>query len=153
MYIEIMNVVKERTKKRKCAYQHRTARPCCTGIDDHVHTHAHTHTHTYVCMCVCTQTLYSLYTGHQLSRIFTDRTNFQWTFCSVKLSIASCDVFFQQKDGSRISGLIKDGKLTETIYEDVHTLYEAMLRGARLSSEFFFFFFKWDDDVHHYSSR
>ena len=62
MYIEIMNVVKERTKKRKCAYQHRTARRCCTGIDDHVHTHAHTHTHTRTCVCVCVHKHYTVCT-------------------------------------------------------------------------------------------
>ncbi|XP_076440059.1 long-chain-fatty-acid--CoA ligase 5-like [Babylonia areolata] len=39
----------------------------------------------------------------------------------------------KQKDGSRVSGLCADGKLMETMYEDVHTLYEAIKRGARVS--------------------
>lgn len=45
-------------------------------------------------------------------------------------------LYFQQQDGSRISGLNKDGKLRETMYEDVHTLYEALQRGARVSSKY-----------------
>ena len=45
-------------------------------------------------------------------------------------------LYFQQQDGSRVSGLNKDGKLRETMYEDVHTLYEALQRGARVSSKY-----------------
>ncbi|KAK7111907.1 long-chain-fatty-acid--CoA ligase 5-like isoform X1 [Littorina saxatilis] len=39
----------------------------------------------------------------------------------------------EQNDGSRISGLNTDGKIKETMYEDVHTLLEAFQRGARVS--------------------
>ncbi|KAL8565051.1 hypothetical protein ACOMHN_003427 [Nucella lapillus] len=39
----------------------------------------------------------------------------------------------KQKDGSRISGLCESGKLMETMYEDVHTMYEAIKRGGRVS--------------------
>jgi hypothetical protein len=42
----------------------------------------------------------------------------------------------QQSDGSRISGFLKNGKLMETMYDDVHTLYEAIKRGARVSSKY-----------------
>ncbi|XP_076458933.1 long-chain-fatty-acid--CoA ligase 5-like isoform X2 [Babylonia areolata] len=40
---------------------------------------------------------------------------------------------FQQSDGSRISGLCKDGKLSKTLFEDVSTLYEGFKRGAQQS--------------------
>lgn len=37
-------------------------------------------------------------------------------------------------DGSRLSGLCKDGKLVEYIFDDVHTLYGAFERGTRIST-------------------
>ena len=44
MYIEIMNVVKEKKKENVLI---NTAGWRCTGIDDYAHTHTHTHTHTH----------------------------------------------------------------------------------------------------------
>ena len=47
MYIEIMNVVKKRERKkkeRKCSYIN-TAGRHCTGIDIYIYIHIHTHTH------------------------------------------------------------------------------------------------------------
>ncbi|KAL8612617.1 hypothetical protein ACOMHN_006603 [Nucella lapillus] len=40
----------------------------------------------------------------------------------------------QQEDGSRLSVLNKDGHFLETIFDDVHTAYESIQRGARVSN-------------------
>ena len=58
--------------------------------------------------------------------------------CNMKTTINEMCFFLfcmlQLPDGSRVSGFCKDGKLIETMYEDVHTLYEAIKRGAKVSS-------------------
>ncbi|CAJ0602993.1 unnamed protein product [Cylicocyclus nassatus] len=40
----------------------------------------------------------------------------------------------KQKDGSRITAYLKDGKLQTYLYEDVLTLYQGVRRGARVSN-------------------
>lgn len=42
----------------------------------------------------------------------------------------------QQDDGSRISGLCKDGKLVEFLFEDVRTLYEGFVSGSHASRKY-----------------
>ena len=56
MYIEIMNVVRDKKKKRKWALSTQLNNTHCTGIDVYVQTHTHTHTHTHEHI----QTLYRL---------------------------------------------------------------------------------------------
>lgn len=38
-----------------------------------------------------------------------------------------------QEDGSRMSVLCKDGEFVESVFDDVHTLYEAFQRGVCMS--------------------
>ncbi|EYC37629.1 hypothetical protein Y032_0775g2252 [Ancylostoma ceylanicum] len=40
----------------------------------------------------------------------------------------------KQKDGSRITAYLKDGKLQSYVYDDARTLYQGVRRGARVSS-------------------